>query len=103
MHKVYEIDDMIGFFKKRYCRYCGNLLKKEKTKKIIHKGDKDHKEYCNIGVTHKFHGDILVIGVGYYCEHCKKCFSMEEQHRIAKAQRKHKKKIISDIDLEQIK
>ena len=35
MHKIYENDDLMMYFKKRYCYYCGEVLKTHKTERII--------------------------------------------------------------------
>lgn len=100
MHKVYENDDLAMFFKKRYCRYCGEVLSLKKTERVVKKGDPDHSEYCCIGTHYHFYGDILVIGKEYYCVKCEKSFSCEKQHEVVEAQKFYKKKIVTDEEIE---
>lgn len=42
MHKIYENDDLMMYFKKRYCPCCGKVLQIEKKERIVKKGDPDH-------------------------------------------------------------
>ena len=46
MHKVYENDDLMMYFKKRYCHCCGKVLQRKRTERVVRKGDPDHKAYC---------------------------------------------------------
>ena len=86
MHKVYENDDLMMYFKKRYCHCCGKVLQIKRCERVVKKGDPDHAQYCHIGTTYKPHGDILVIGKEYYCTSCNKNFSCDEQGRVIDAQ-----------------
>ena len=88
------------YFKKRYCRYCGNVLQRKRTERIVREGDADHEEYCSIGRSYHFYGDILVIGKEYYCPHCDKHFSCEEQAKVIEAQIQCIRKIVSPEEIE---
>lgn len=101
MHKVYENDDLMMFFKKRYCHCCGEVLKTRKSERVVRKGDPDHKAYCTIGTTYKPHGDILVVGREYYCSYCEKSFTCDEQGKVIEAQKYYKKKIVTDAEISQ--
>jgi len=101
MHKVYENDDLMMFFKKRYCHYCGEVLKNRKSERVVRKGDPDHKVYCTIGTKYKPYGDILVIGKEYYCPSCDKTFSCDEQSKVIESQRYYRKKIVTDAEISQ--
>ena len=101
MHKVYENDDLMMFFKKRYCHCCGEILQIKKSERIVRKGDPDHKLYCTIGTNYKPYGDILVIGKEYYCPSCNKTFSCDEQGKVIEAQRYYQKKIVTDEEISQ--
>ena len=72
MHKVYENDDLMMYFKKRYCHCCGKVLQRKRTERVVRKGDPDHRAYCTIGRSYKPYGDILVIGKEYFCSSCNK-------------------------------
>ena len=99
MHKVYENDDLMMYFKKRYCHCCGKVLKRKRTEKIVHKGDPDHKIYCHIGTTYKPYGDILVIGKEYFCSSCNKSFSCDEQGKVDEAQKYYKRHIVTKEEI----
>lgn len=99
MHKVYENDDLMMFIKRRYCRCCGNILHKRKTERIVKKGDPDHSVYCTIKSGYTPYGDIMVIGMEYYCENCKLSFSCDEQDKIINAQKRLNKKIVSSDEV----
>ena len=99
MQKVYENKDLMMYFKKRYCRCCGKPLSNRKSERVVKKGDPDHFEYCTIGNGFSPHKDILVVGVEYYCEHCDKAFSCEEQGEIQRAQKYFGRKIVSEDEV----
>lgn len=99
MHKIYENDDLAMYFKKRYCCHCSNVLKRNRTERIVKTTDPDHKYYCSIGVKYHFYGDILIVGKNYFCPKCKKYFSCDEQSKIIDAQRLYKKKIVSNEEI----
>ena len=95
MHKIYENDDLMMYFKKRYCHCCGTSLQRKRTERIVRKGDPEHKAYCMVGTTYKPYGDILVIGKEYHCPSCGKSFSCDEQEKVIEAQKYHQKKILT--------
>ncbi|MBQ8324469.1 MAG: hypothetical protein IJX82_04890 [Clostridia bacterium] len=99
MHKVYENDDLMMLFKKRYCHCCGGVLQTRKNERIVRKGDPNHKVYCTVGTKYKPYGDILVIGKEYHCPSCDKTFSCDEQGKVMEAQRYYQKKIVTDEEL----
>lgn len=103
MHKVYENDDLMMYFKKRYCHCCGKVLQRKRTKRVVHKGDPDHKTYCNIGTTYKPYGDILVIGKEYYCSSCNKFFSCDEQGKVIEAQKIYQRRIVTKEEITNVK
>lgn len=100
MHKIYENDDVMMYFKKRRCHRCGNVLKRKKIKRIVKKGDPDHKSYCydGKGAYHPY-GDILFICEEYYCSRCNKSFSCNEQGEVIDAQKYYKKNIVSQNEI----
>lgn len=99
LHKVYENDDLMMYFKKRYCHCCGKVLQRKKTERIVRKGDPDHRLYCSIGTFYKPHGDILVIGKEYYCPLCNKSFSCDEQGEVRAAQKHYKRKVVTNEEI----
>ena len=101
MHKVYENDDLMMFFKKRYCHCCGKVLQRKRTERVVRKGYPDHEIYCNIGTTYKPHGDILVVGKEYFCSSCNKSFSCDKQGKVIDAQRYYQKRIVTDEEIAQ--
>jgi len=102
MHKIYENDDLMMYVKKRYCHCCGNELQIKQTERIVRKGDPDHKAYCSIGTSYKPHGDILVIGRGYYCPLCNKEFSCDEQGKVIEAQNRYKTKVVTREEIDNV-
>lgn len=103
MHKIYENDDIAMYFKKRYCKCCGNVLQRKITERIVKKGDPDHKSYCSVGKAYKPYGDILVIGKEYWCPFCNKAFSCDEQGEIINAQKYYKKNIVTEEEINNVK
>lgn len=103
MHKVYENDDLMMYFKKRYCHCCGEVLHKKRTERIVRKGDPDHRAYCTIGRSYKPYGDILVIGKEYFCSSCNKSFSCDEQGKVIEAQKHYKRHIVTDEEIDNVK
>ena len=99
MHKVYENDDLMMYFKKRYCHCCGKVLQRKRTERVVRKGDPDHKAYCNIGTTYKSYGDILVIGKEYFCSSCNKSFSCDEQGKVIEAQKLYQRRIVTKEEI----
>ncbi len=99
MHKVYECDDLMMYFKKRFCHCCARALQRKSKERIVRKDDPDHKAYCAIGTHYKPYGDILVVGKEYYCPICNKSFSCEEQAKVTKAQKHYKRKIVSNEEI----
>ena len=102
MHKVYENNDLMMCFKKRHCHCCGSVLERKRTERIVRKGDPDHEEYCNIGVSYKPHGDILVVGKEYFCPSCNKCFSCEEQGLVVDAQKFYQRHIVTKEEIDNV-
>lgn len=103
MHKVYENDDLMMYFKKRYCHCCGKVLQRKRTERVVRKGDPDHKAYCNIGTTYKPYGDILVIGKEYFCSSCNKSFSCDEQGKVIEAQKLYQRRIVTKEEITNVK
>ena len=103
MHKVYENDDLMMYFKKRYCHCCGKVLQRKKTERVVRKGDPDHRAYCTIGRSYKPYGDILVIGKEYFCSSCNKSFSCDEQGKVIEAQKHYKRHIVTDEEIANVK
>ena len=103
MHKVYENDDLMMYFKKRYCHCCGKVLQRKKTERVVRKGDPDHRAYCTIGRRYKPYGDILVIGKEYFCSSCNKSFSCDEQGKVIEAQKHYKRHIVTDEEIANVK
>lgn len=99
MHKIYENNDLMMYFKKRYCHCCGGVLSTKRSERIVREGDSDHDEYCSIGTHYHFYGDILVIGKDYYCPCCDKSFSCDEQGDIIVAQKYYKRNIVTDEEI----
>lgn len=103
MHKIFENDDLMMYFKKRYCHCCGKALQRKRTERVVQRGDPDHIIYCTVGRTYKPYGDILVIGKEYYCPACDKSFSCDEQAKVIKAQKYHKRNIVTDEEIKTAK
>ena len=103
MHKVYENDDLMMYFKKRYCHCCGKVLQKKRTERIVRKGDPDHKVYCHIGTTYKPYGDILVIGKEYFCLSCNKSFSCDDQGKVIEAQKHYQRNVVTEEEITNVK
>ncbi|MBO5285423.1 MAG: hypothetical protein J6B16_00845 [Clostridia bacterium] len=103
MHKIYENDDLVMYFKKRYCHCCGNKLQKKTTERVVCTDDPEHRHYCHIGPSYKPHGDILVVAKEYYCPFCNKSFSCDKQSEIINAQKYYKRKIVTNEEISNIK
>lgn len=103
MHKVYENDDLMMYFKKRYCHCCGKVLQRKRTERVVRKDDPDHKVYCHIGTTYKPYGDILVVGKEYFCSSCNKSFSCDEQGKIIEAQKHYQRHIVTKEEITNVK
>lgn len=103
MHKVYENDDLMMYFKKRYCHCCGKVLQKKRTERVVRKGDPDHRAYCTIGRSYKPYGDILVIGKEYFCSSCNKSFSCDEQGKVIEAQKHYQRNIVTKEEITNVK
>lgn len=103
MHKVYENDDLMMYFKKRYCHCCGEVLHRKRTERVVHKGDPDHGVYCTIGGSYRPYGDILVIGKEYFCSSCNKSYSCDEQSEIKKAQKFYQRWIVTKEEITNVK
>ena len=99
MQTIYENNDLMMYFKKRYCHCCGKVLQIKNSERIVRRGDPDHSSYCNIGTHYKPHGDILVVGKEYHCPSCDKTFSCDEQGRVIDAQKYYQKKILTDEEI----
>lgn len=102
MHKVYENDDLLMYFKKRYCHVCGKTLQRKRSKRIVRKGDPDHKTYCTVGKYYKPYGDILVIGKEYFCSCCNTSFTCDRQSEVIDAQKYYRKKIVTEQEIQQV-
>lgn len=103
MHKVYENDDLMMYFKKRYCHCCGKVLQRKRTERVVRKGDPDHREYCTIGRSYKPYGDILVIGKEYFCSLCNKSFSCDDQGKVIEAQKHYQRNIVTEEEITNVK
>lgn len=103
MHKVYENDDLMMCFKKRYCHCCGEALHRKRIERVVRKGDPDHRAYCTIGRSYKPYGDILVIGKEYFCSSCNKSFSCDEQGKVIEAQKHYQRHIVTDEEIANVK
>ena len=103
MHKIYENDDLMMYFKKRYCHCCGKVLQRKRTERVVRKGDPDHRAYCTIGRSYRPHGDILVIGKEYFCSSCNKAFSCDEQGEIIEAQKYYQRHIVTKEEITNVK
>lgn len=103
MHKVYENNDLLMYFKKRYCHCCGKALLRRKTERIVRQGDPNHRKYCTIGRSYRPYGDILVIGKEFFCSSCNKWFSCEKQGEIIDAQKYYHKHIITNDEITYVK
>lgn len=103
MHKVYENDDLMMYFKKRYCHCCGKVLQRKRTERIVREDDFDHSKYCSVGTDYKPYGDILVIGKEYYCPSCDKAFSCDEQSKIIDAQKYYKRNAVTEEEINNVK
>jgi len=99
MHKVYENDDLMMYFCKRYCHCCGGVLERKRTERIVRNGDPDHLSYCMVGTSYKPHGDILVISKEYYCPSCRCTFSCDMQGKVMEAQKHYQRKIVSEEEI----
>ena len=85
------------YFKKRYCRCCGGILKRKRTERVVRRGDSDDYLCCN-----RFGGRydaVLVIGTDYYCPACDKMFYCDEQSNIICAQKHFQRKIVSEKEI----
>ena len=103
MHKVYENDDLMMYFKKRYCHCCGKVLQIKRTERVVRKGDPDHRAYCTIGRSYKPYGDILVIGKEYFCSSCNKYFSCDDQEKVIEAQKHYQRNIVAEEEITNVK
>ncbi len=103
MHRIYENNDVMMYFKKRYCHCCGKVLSRKRTEKIVRKGDPDYRLYYNIGHSFKPYGDILVIGKEYFCSLCNKSFSCDEQREIIKAQKYYHRHVVTKEEISMLK
>ena len=80
-------------FKKYYCSKCGEMLKKEKTHRVVTKDDKDYYQY------HK-HGtfplrDYDVYGYRFKCPSCEARISYDDQCIIERIQKQRKCIVLS--------
>ena len=103
MHKIYENDDLMMYFKKRYCHCCGEVLHRKRTERVVHKGDPDHRMYCTIGGSYRPYGDILVIGKEYFCSSCNKSFSCDDQGKVIEAQKHYQRNIVTEEEITNVK
>ena len=99
MHKVYENNDLMMYFRKRYCHCCGKELQRKRYERIVQRGDPDHRAYCTVGRSYKPYGDILVIGKEYRCPACDKSFSCDEQGAVIEAQKYYRRKVVTDEEI----
>lgn len=98
MPKAYEFDDVLMFFKKRYCHCCGGKLSIRSTEKVV-----DKNEYTSSGrYQYVYNEDVTVIGKEYYCSKCDKSFSCDEQEKVNQAQKLYQRKIVSDGEISNI-
>lgn len=110
MHKIYENNDLMMYARKRYCHYCGRPLSHRRCERIVRKSDPDHRKYCSsFGVRpfvfvgkYRLHGDLRVIGTEYYCEHCDKSFSCDEQGEIKNAQNYFVRHVVSKEEVDYV-
>ncbi len=97
--KGYEFNIDIGMvFRKMFCHKCGDKLRKKKTKEVYKKGE--------IGYSNKILGHTT-IGMDkkqityyiYQCPNCNSEITYDEQCIIAKRQKKLKKKILDENEV----
>lgn len=93
----YQLD--IGMiFKKMYCHKCGTKLKKEKTSKILKKGDKEFSRHV-AGMTAIGPGYNKVYTYYYVCPKCKNAITYEAQLKISKIQKQKSRNILNDDEI----
>lgn len=103
MHKIYENDDLMMYFKKRYCHCCGKVLRRKTTERVVHEDDPEHSKYCSVGTNYKPYGDILVVSKEYYCSSCNASFSCDEQGEVIDAQKYYKRSIVTKEEIDNLK
>lgn len=97
--KGYESEISVGMlFKKMYCFKCGGKLKKQKVSNISKKGEDGYSGrilgHATIGMD-----KVEKVGYIYKCSKCGLEISYDEQLRISKIQKRLKKKILADEEM----
>ena len=97
----YEITIPIGMiFRKMFCHKCGTQLKKEKISKIYKKGESGfHKLNMLSGTTFGI-SQLKETNYIYKCPKCGAKITYDNQCIIAKKQKRLKKKILNEDDLD---
>ncbi|MBQ8840427.1 MAG: hypothetical protein IJ004_03790 [Clostridia bacterium] len=99
----YKMEIPVGMlFRKMYCRYCGERLKKHKIVDVYTVGDPNFSRTMKIGPAgHKIvniHSQTLVTYI-YKCPNCNKPSTYKEQLEYSKIQKRLGKKILSDDEI----
>lgn len=84
-------------FKKYSCCKCGNVLKKEKTHRVVTKDDKDYYQYQDYNTFPR--RDYDVYDYRFKCPTCNNRISFNEQCIIERIQKKCKSKILNTKDI----
>ena len=85
-------------FKKMFCCNCGGKLQKKKISKIYFKGDEEFKR-IKYGHTVILDKKQRIDNIVYYCPNCNSEITYDEQCVIAKRQKKLKKKILDENEV----
>jgi len=84
-------------FRKFYCAKCGAKLEKERTHRVVTKGDRDYYRYQS---PNKFpHRDWDVYGYRFRCSACNARITYEDQCIIEKIQKMQGKAVLSDEEI----
>lgn len=89
-------------FRKMYCYQCGIRLKKEKISNVYKKGETGYTRHLpgRFGGIPLGMSELEKVGYCYQCPSCKFTFTYDEQCIIAKKQKKLKKIILAEEELE---
>ena len=98
----YKMEIPVGMlFRKMYCRYCGEKLKRHKIVDVYTVGDPNFSRIMKIGVGTKIvniHSQTMVTYI-YKCPNCNKPSTYKEQLEYSKIQKRLGKKILSDDEI----
>ena len=89
-------------FKKMYCHQCGTRLKKEKICNLYKKGEPGYTTQLpgRFGGIPLGMSELEEISYIYQCANCRLAITYDEQCIIAKKQKKLKKRIITEEEIE---